>query len=133
VERFDVTSVSQEDLEDLYRYVMGEQLVGVRPALGQGRPAPGEQGAAEVLTVLITSGSGLALAQAVSAWVRTRRKAVTLTWTRSEDGESVTFTADGPDADEQLRRLLASGPVPSRPVEPSAEEPPTTEDGSPRP
>src|SRR4051794_32580027 len=99
-----------DDLESLYDYLRSEGLEGVRATLGQGEPEPGQQGAGEILTVLFTSGSGLALAQAVKAWVRTRQKQVRLTWKRTGDGEEVAFEATGPDADRTLERLLGGDP-----------------------
>jgi hypothetical protein len=103
-----MTTVSQQDVESLCEYLLQEGLVGVRPSLGSGPARPGEQGATEVLTVLFTSGSGLALAQAVSAWIRTRQKKVVLTVRRTADGAEASLESTGPTADADLRALLTA-------------------------
>jgi len=129
VPQFEITTSSMDDLESLYDHLRSEELTGVRAALGQGEPEPGHQGAAEILTVLFTSGSGLALAQAVNAWVRTRQKQVRLTWKRTDDGEEVAFEATGPDADRTLERLLAADHPPAPPAVPAPPAPPAIEHG----
>jgi hypothetical protein len=119
---YEITTASMEDLESLYQYLLQEGLTGVRPTLRQGEPAPGEQGATEILTVLLTSGSGLALAQAVNAWVRTRQRKITLTWRRTGDGEEVSFESTGPDTQESLTALLSTGRLPLNSPPPSSSD-----------
>jgi hypothetical protein len=101
-----ITTVSQQDIESLSEYLLQEGLTGVRPSLGPGEARPGEQGATEILTVLFTSGSGMALAQAVSAWIRTRQKKVVLTVRRTADGAEASLESTGPTADADLRAFL---------------------------
>jgi hypothetical protein len=108
VAEYQFSSESAPDVESLAEYLLAEGLTGVRPSLGPGPGRPGEQGAAEVLTVLFTSGSGLALAQAVSAWVRTRHKHVKLTVRRAADGAEATLESSGPTADADLREFLTT-------------------------
>jgi hypothetical protein len=77
---FEVRASSAETVESLHSFLLGENLNGIRAVLAPGTAAQGELGAAEILTIIFTSGSGVALAQAVNSWVKTRQRRVSLTW-----------------------------------------------------
>jgi hypothetical protein len=106
---FEVTAASAEELESLHSFLLGESLNGVRAVLAPGTPAEGELGAAEILTIIFTSGGGVALAQAVNSWVKTRQRGFSLTWRRTGDGSELHVESTGPDAQKDLRAFLTPG------------------------
>ena len=98
-----------ETLESLHSFLLGEDLNGVRAVLAPGTPEQGELGAAEILTILFSSGGGIALAQAVNSWVKTRQRRVSLTLRRTSDGSELHLESTGPDAQQDLRKFLERG------------------------
>lgn len=74
-----------------------ERVPGVRVEQTASPPGPGEQGAADVLTVLAGSGGVLAVAiRTLPEFIRSRRSSFTLT-VKLEDGKEYTLHAENLD------------------------------------
>jgi hypothetical protein len=74
---------------------------GVRLARSPGRPAPGEQGALDVLTLVADSSVLVAIVNVLPAFLKSRKSALSVTMT--VNGKKLTVTGD--NAEEVVRVL----------------------------
>lgn len=100
--RIQITTTTTADLHDLVEHV--SQVSGCRAELNS-TGERGGMGAQEMITVLMTGGTGVALARALNTWLVGRRGQFTVKRQRT-DGTVAEFTASGPDARGALESFL---------------------------
>ena len=107
----EITMDDATAVPELAGFLRGASLTGTRIGTGTAPPPPGQLGTMETVTVLLTSGTAVALARALDTWVRSRKRSVRLHVTRPEDGGSFDFEASGPETFTALERFLDGDPL----------------------
>ena len=100
-------TVPDGDVTALLSWLRGERALASRVSLIRTPPGDGELGGAvDMLTVALGSGgAAVALANSLTAWIKSRRRKVSLTIEGA--GGRVTITSDGPaDVMPLLREIL---------------------------
>lgn len=106
---FELVTEPSGAADGLRQELLDADLTGVRVTVAPVAPETGTLGLTEIVTVLASSGTLVALATALNTWLRNQGRQVRLSVRRS-DGTVAQFEASGPDSQDALRRFL-DGPA----------------------